>query len=91
MSALDDDGNIVWENGANKISQMINLGLQVIHHDIGRILDIQLNALRCLIEDHNLSSAKLECTLIEINLRQQLEKLKGLTLNGTSRWKTSRI
>lgn len=76
MADLNNLNEIVWENGANKIAQMINLELQVIHHDISRILDMQLNALRCMIEEHNLSSAKLECTLIDINLRQQLEKLK---------------
>ncbi len=65
-------------DGLSKLMQMKNLALDVIHHDMLRILDVQLKALRCMIEEHNLNSAKLECTLIDINMRQQLEKLKEL-------------
>ncbi len=65
-------------DGSLKLSQMKNLCIDMVVVDIERILNIQLKALICMIEEHNLGSAKLECTLIDINLRQQLEKLKGL-------------
>jgi len=58
------------------IRRIDGMGLKEIHENIAHILNVQLNAVRCLIEQHNLSSAILECTLIDINLRRELEKLK---------------
>ncbi len=65
-------------DGSSKLLQMKSLCIDMVVVDIERILNIQLRALRCMIEECNLGCAKLECTLIDINLRQQLEKLKGL-------------
>jgi len=65
-------------DGISKLTQMKDLCVDAITYDIERILDVQLKALRCMIEEHNLGCAKLECTLIDINMRQQLEKLKEL-------------